>query len=354
MLVLNKFVTGDLARLIAKFSYVFNMEVVETFPNNFGISGGVMLDDDKFATYDGKEGKIKLWDLKDLKKLAFLTANSIKRDATLCLAKISGGKLASGSSSGLIHIWDVEERKIIKQISSPDNQFGADKPVNFLAVSPSGKFLSSAAYYGFPGSQWKIEICNLETDEILPVSRNNDMVSLAFLSDEILISSFANTTQLWNTQNLSPIKEVEMYPVRCPLVSPFNSAEFFCFHDGSVISLFDLNTLKFKSTYGMMSMHEAVAGEDEDSILGFMIKNFSFLHGEYLGSLTKSNKKSSNLAFLTEHLLVDDLLGLIRVVDLLAGRIAFTQKIKDLKFFIATPQGIITIQPDIVKIWNRV
>jgi len=123
-----------------------------------------------------KRGEVKLWTMPQAKLFANYFGLS---DRILCLAFKHDGKIAAGSSDGLIRIWDQDKA------SEPFRLHGDKNMVFGLAFSPDGRHLASAGRSGrihiwnSSGGQESLNLTGLIQTEAVAFSPDSGLLAIA-------------------------------------------------------------------------------------------------------------------------------------------------------------------------------
>ncbi|MGB3573154.1 MAG: WD40 repeat domain-containing protein, partial [Phormidesmis sp.] len=137
-------------------------------------------------------GALQIWSLADVGGLKFLwtLVDQGPRVNAIAFHPTDDAVLVSGDQDGLIHIWNVERRQIVRTL---DN--GAGRVVS-LAISSDGRYIASGGY------DQKIRIWDLASGNLQRVLAGHDLAvsGIAFSPDDRLLasSSYDESIKTWD------------------------------------------------------------------------------------------------------------------------------------------------------------
>ncbi|MGC1528691.1 MAG: WD40 repeat domain-containing protein [Phormidesmis sp.] len=137
-------------------------------------------------------GALQIWSLADVGGLKFLwtLVDQGPRVNAIAFHPTDDAVLVSGDQDGLIHIWNVERRQIVRTL---DN--GAGWVVS-LAISSDGRYIASGGY------DQKIRIWDLASGNLQRVLAGHDLAvsGIAFSPDDRLLasSSYDESIKTWD------------------------------------------------------------------------------------------------------------------------------------------------------------
>ncbi|MBD2181435.1 WD40 repeat domain-containing protein [Planktothrix sp. FACHB-1355] len=251
-------------------------------------------------TKDGREGTIKLWDLKNGQLLRTLKGHT---DQVRAIAISPDGKiLASGSDDKSIKLWNPNTGQLLRTLTGHSDWIAA------VAISPDGKTLVSGSFDN------TIKIWDLHSGQLRrTLTGHTDPVqSIAFTPDGTTLASASNdkTIKLWNlrTGQLQNTLTGHTNFVLSVVISPDGTTLASAGYD-KTIKLWNLRSNKLENTLkGHADLVPGIAISPDGKILASIegswdntVKLWDLHSGEFLGDLPahKSNVviKGESIAF---------------------------------------------------------
>jgi WD40 repeat protein len=160
----------------------------------------------------GLRGSVMVWDYASSKQLIELTQAG---DVESLVFSNDGKWLASGSTEGIITLWNVENRSVT-QSGEPLQLDG--QPL-ILAFSPDDKWLAAGGSSGF-AYLWS----TATNEEVARIPHNDPVTSVSFsLDGSQLLTVSRKVVKIWNASSIRHVPKKELIDFACSqLVSNFS------------------------------------------------------------------------------------------------------------------------------------